>query len=269
MKKHQSSRRKALMAGLVACCAGAALAVWTGALRAKDNPKLAGSWNFNKDQSDDTEMKIQDAQQNTRGRGRNAGGIDPNGPGYPGGNDPNYPGGGPGYPGGGGVGYPGGGGIGYPRGGIGGVPIGGGMPGQGRRGMPGGGGNWGEPDFHDVGHVPGMLKIDQTDERVTILDDQGNTETLYLDGKKHKETDASGESFSVKTHWEGDRLVAESKLSHGGNLTETFKPTDDGKQLLVTLELRDPHLNTPLEIRRYYDAAGSVNGAKAKPAGNQ
>jgi len=87
-------------------------------------PNLSGHWQFNKDQSDDAQQKITDAQSNQRTTANSGGG-------YPGGG-----GGGGGYPGGGG-GWPGGGG-GYPGGG-GGYPGGGGMGrgGMGRRGQQG------------------------------------------------------------------------------------------------------------------------------------
>jgi|GEM_PF-1534216 len=101
-----------------ACCL---LAAPMGVARAGDKAQLSGNWNFNPDQSDDAQQKVQEAQQNSQHG--SAGG------GYPGGGST-----GGGYPGGGGIGgsYPGGGGMG--RGGM-----GGGMGRRGGMGNPGGG----------------------------------------------------------------------------------------------------------------------------------
>src|ERR1035438_2257830 len=99
-----------------ACC----LLALVGVARAGDKTQLSGNWNFNSDQSDDAQRKVQEAQQNSQ-RGSA-------GRGYPGGGSA-----GGGYPGGGGIGgrYPGGGGMG--GGGMG-RPGGGGGDGRRRKG---------------------------------------------------------------------------------------------------------------------------------------
>lgn len=87
---------------LVGSALAAAFAVVAQTSFGQSKPHFAGNWNFNKDQSDDANQKIHDAQAQTRSQ---AGGYP--GGGYPGGGYPggSYPGGG--YPGGGGVGFPG------------------------------------------------------------------------------------------------------------------------------------------------------------------
>ena len=113
--------------------------------RAGDSqPNLGGRWQFNKDQSDDAQQKITDAQSNQRTSANSGGG-------YPGGGTGGgYPGGGTGggYPGGGG-GWPGGGGMG--RGGM------------GRRGgqQANRGSTVSAEDWDRVGQTSKLLQVDQ------------------------------------------------------------------------------------------------------------
>ena len=210
--------------------------------RAQDKPHLAGRWNFNQDQSDNASQKVQAAEASAR----TIGGGYPGGGGAPGGGSP----GGGGYPGGG---YPSGGGMGFPggRGGMGGGRRGGGS-------SAGQGTGLSSQDLEQLEQNPKMLNIAQDEKQVTITDDSGNTTNLYPDGKKHKETDSSGQATSIKAHWDGDRLIAESKLK-SGKLTETYVLSRDGKQLYVTSQLDNSQLSAPLVIRRVYDrAAGNA-----------
>jgi len=217
-----------------------------GVARAADNqPKLSGRWEFNKDQSDHAQQKISEAQ-NSQHVGNDKGGR------YPGG------GSGGGYPGGG-VGYPGGG-IGYPGVGI-------GWPGAGM-GLPGPGGGMGRhkgpahsvssEDWDRLAENPKFLQVDQRSKQVVITDDSDRAQTLYLDGKKHEQKDASGKKVSTKTEWQGNTLVAETKLSHSTKVTQTFRVSDDGKQLYVTSRLENPSLEAPVSIRRVYDLLSST-----------
>ena len=237
----------------LACCLLAALAAVS---RAADKPHLSGNWHFNPKQSDDAQAKVHDAQERSSSSRRRSGG------GYPGG-DPNggsYPGGGGGYPGGiPGTDYPGGGssrvGVGGPMGGIGvGVPIGGigrrGRDGAGREGSGISGQEW-----EALAATPKTLKIEQHEKDIVLRDDSGNSQTLYPDGKKHKEDNLQGNKVSTKTRWEGDELTTESKLGHSGKFTETFRLSAEGKQLEVISRLEDPSLAAPLTIRRVYDRA--------------
>jgi hypothetical protein len=222
---------------LLASAVVAGLGTLTRISPAQDKPHLAGRWNFNQDQSDNASQKVQAAEASAR----TVGGGYPGGGGAPGGGSS----GGGGYPGGG---YPGGGGMGFPggRGGMGG----------GRRGGSGAGQGTGlsSRDLEQMEQTPKILNITQDEKQVTITDDSGNTTNLYPDGKKHKETDSSGQSTSIKAHWDGNRLIAESKLK-SGKLTETYVLSHDGKQLDVTSELDNSQLSAPLVIRRVYDSA--------------
>jgi hypothetical protein len=236
----------------LACCLVAALAAVS---RAADKPDLSGNWNLNSKQSDDAQAKIRDAQEHSSISRRRSGG------GYPGG-DPNggrYPGGGGGgmpgtdYPGGGSSGV----GIGGPMGGVGiGVPIGG----IGRRGRGGAGREGSEisgEEWEALAATAKTLKIEQREKQIVLRDDSDNSQTLYPDGKKHKEENLQGKKVSTKTEWEGDRLTTESKLGHSGKFTETYRLSAEGKQLEVISRLEDPALAVPLTIRRVYDRASA------------
>lgn len=222
---------------LATCCLVAGL---VGVSRAADKSQLKGVWNFNQDQSDDARDKVRDAQEKSASARRDSGGGYPSGGTYPGGT----------YPGGG---YPGGGiGVGIGRVGIGG-PIGGGT---GRRGgMAHQGGGVSSEEWDELAANPGFLKIDQHEQQIVISDDTGHARTFYPDGKKHQETDADGRKTWTKTEWDGNSLIAESKLRHSGKLTETYRLTPDGKQLYVVSRFEDPSLAGPLSIRRVYDLA--------------
>jgi hypothetical protein len=224
----------------------ASLLAGSRASLAENSPHLAGKWNFNQDQSDDASKKIQDAQASAKLQTNGyPGGSGSPGGGYPSGTD--YPGGG-GYPGSGGGGFPGG------RGGMG--PMGGGRGGRGQqRGPAAQGAGLSDADMEQLAANPKMLTVEQDEKQVTITDGSGQPKNLYPDGKKHKEKDSNGQSNTVKTHWEGSRLVAESKLGHSGKLTETYQLSQDGKQLDVIQQLDNSQMSQPLIIRRVYDSA--------------
>ena len=220
----------------------------TGVARAGENqPKLAGRWQFNKDQSDDAQQKITDAQSNQRTSANSGGG-------YPGGGT------GGGYPSGGG-GWPGGGGGGWPGGGM-------GRGGMGRRGgqQANRGSTVSAEDWDRLAENPKFLQVDQKSDQVVITDDSDHTQTLYLDGKKHDDKDANGKKISsTKTDWESDTLVAETKLDHGTKLTQSFRLSDDGKQLYVVSRLENSSLQGPVTVRRVYDLLGSTTQQSSAP----
>jgi hypothetical protein len=219
-----------------------------GVARAGDKqPKLSGRWEFNKDQSDDAQQKIADARQNSQ-RSSNTGGG-----GYPGG------GSGGGYPGGGG-GWPGGGGMGWPGGGM-------GRGGMGRRGGQGnrGGSTVSSEDWDRLAETPKFLRVDQRSDQFVVTDDSDRAQTFYPDGKKHDDKDVNGQKVTTKTEWQGDMLVAETKLAHSSKLTQSFRLSDDGKQLYVTSRLESPSLQAPVSVRRVYNLLGSTPQQGSSP----
>jgi hypothetical protein len=217
-----------------------------GVARAADNhPKLGGHWQFNKDQSDDAQQKIDDARASSQ-RGSNSGG------GYPAG------GGGGGYPGGGG-GWPGGG-VGWPGGGM-------GRGGMGRRGArpSGGESSVSSEDWERLAETPKFLRVDQRSDQVVVTDDEDHAQTFYSDGKKHDDKDANDKKVSTKTEWHGDTLVTETKLSHSTKLRQSFRVSEDGKQLYVISSLENSSLQNPISVRRVYDLLGPTTQGGPTP----
>lgn len=207
--------------------------------RGGDKAQLTGHWNFNLDQSDDAGQKVQDAQQNSKVRANTGGGG-------------NYPGSGSTYPGGGG-GYPGGGMGGMGRGGMGGMGgMGGGMGRGGRQGTQNNSGVSSE-EWDRLAANPKYLLIDQRSDQVVVTDESDHAQTFYPDGKKHDDKDDSGRKISTKASWDGDVFSAETRLPHSEKLTQTFRMSDDGKQLYVVTRFEAPSLAGPVSIRRVYD----------------
>ena len=202
--------------------------------RADDKTQLTGHWNFNQDQSDDADQKVQEAQQNSKVRASST--------------DSGT------YPGAGGGTYPGGGGMGgMGRGGMGGMGgMGGGM-GRGGRQSSNRGDAVTSEDWDRVAANPKSLRIDQRSDQIVVTDDTDHAQTFYLDGKKHDDKDADGKKFSTKASWDGSAFIAETKLPHSEKLTQTFRVSDDGKQLSVITRFEAPSLNGPVSIRRVYD----------------
>jgi hypothetical protein len=123
---------------------------------------------------------------------------------------------------------------------------------RGGMGNPGGGGGVSGQDWEALATNPKSLRINQRDDQIVISDDSDHTRTLYPDGKKHEEKDADGKKTSTKTEWQGDALIAETKL-HSGKLTETYRVSSDGKQLIVVSRFDNSSLSGPLSIQRVYD----------------
>ena len=104
---------------------------------------------------------------------------------------------------------------------------------------------------------PKYLRIDQRSDHIVVSDDSDHAQTFYPDGKKHDDKDADGKKFSTKASWEGGALVAETKLPHSEKLTQTFRVSEDGKQLSVITRFEAPSLGGPVSIRRVYDVPKS------------
>jgi hypothetical protein len=218
-----------------------------GMARAKDKAQLTGYWNFNASASDDADQKVHEAQINnengvTDSRG---GSADPTaGTGGPGG----------GICGGVGGGYPTIGGMGGGRGGMGGMGgIGGGGMGRGSRQGTRGPEVTSE-EWDRLAANPKYLHVDQRSDQIVVSNDSDQTQTFYPDGKKHEDKDVDGKKITTKGGWDSDSFIAETKLSRSQKITETYRLSDDGKQLFVTTRFEDTALKGPVTIRRVYDA---------------
>ena len=142
-----------------------------------------------------------------------------------------------------------------------------GRGGMGRRGGQSspGGSTVSSEDWDRLAENPKFLQIDQRSDQVVVTDDSDYAQKFYPDGKKHDEKDVNGKKVTTKTEWEGDALVSETKLAHSGKLVQTFRMSDDGKQLYVTSRLENPSLQAPVSIRRVYDLLGSTTQQSSSP----
>jgi hypothetical protein len=144
-----------------------------------------------------------------------------------------------------------------------------GRGGMGRRGGGGqgdrGGSTVSSEDWDRLAESPKFLRVEQQSDKVVVTDDSDRAQTFYLDGKKHDDKDENGKKISTKTQWQGDTLVAETKLSRSSKLTQSFRVSDDGKQLYVTSRLEHPSLQAPVSVRRVYDLLGSTTQQGSPP----
>jgi len=112
-------------------------------------------------------------------------------------------------------------------------------------------------DWDRLGQTPKLLEIDQKSGQLVVTDDSAHAQTYYLDGKKHDDKDDNGKKISsTKTELQGNTVVAETKLDHGTKLTESFRVSDDGKELTIVSRLENSSLQGPVTIRRVYNMMG-------------
>ena len=122
-------------------------------------------------------------------------------------------------------------------------------------------------DWDRLAETPKSLHIDQRSDQVVVIDDSDRPQTFYPDGRKHEDQDASGKKVSTKSEWQGDALIAETNLSHSTKLTQTFRVSEDGKQLYVVSRLEAPSLQGPVSIRRVFDLTNAT--AQSKPGSHE
>jgi hypothetical protein len=130
--------------------------------------------------------------------------------------------------------------------------IGGGGMGRGTRQATRGPEVTGE-EWDRLAENPKYLHIEQHSDQIAVTNDSDQGQTFYPDGKKHDDKDPSGKKITTKADWEGDSLIAETKLSRSQKITESFRVSSDGKQLYVVTRFEDTSLKGPVSIRRVYD----------------
>lgn len=105
----------------------------------------------------------------------------------------------------------------------------------------------------DVLEAPLTLTIVQADASVTLTDNHGRSQRLTLNNKKEKRP-VDNRMVDVRTKLDGDRVVNETWLGNGLNLTETYSLASGRRQLQVSVKLEGSHLPRPMSLRRVYDA---------------
>jgi len=218
---------------------GLALAIGLAAslnpLCAGQRPDLSGQWKLNPAESDSSTQRVHEAIQNSQTINR------PMGTGYPG--------------------------AGVPMGRtpMGGVPMGGGPRGR----IPGSdipptatnpqNNDLDEPNLDALARQPQHLSIGEQADKITLTDQDDHAQTLYPDGKKHKQQTPDGQSHTMKTRWQGNSLVSETSLGREGKLWETYRLRQDGQQLEVEFRLNNSRLSMPLTVRSVYDRADKAS----------
>ena len=185
-------------------------------------PSMAGAWTRNKDLSDVSAGRGQQADDDSgrgdgRGRGDRGGGRRGGGGGF--------------------------GGGGFGRGGMG----RGGGDGAGR----------GNPEemtrmreaMRDVTNPSDHLTITQAGSMIVLTGADGRTTRLSPDGKKIKDDNTRVER---KTRWDGETLVSEINGLGPGKMTQTFAVDPGGKLLRITLVMEGGR--QPRTITQVYDA---------------
>jgi hypothetical protein len=191
---------------------------------------IFGVWQFNRDDSDDPQQKMQDAQQSSRS------------------NNSGYGGGGPR--------------VGFPGGGMG----GGGLGGR-RQGQPSMSDDERQKMQELVNPANRMTLTEAVkNTEVDVTDDQQRALKLYTDGRKiQKSKDSTTEEIAA--HWDGKQLATDEKSPRGNKMSRTYELSYDGTQLYETLHMTTGRSNTPLLIRYVYDAYGPPPaGAASAPA---
>ena len=199
------------------------------ALQAVDMPDLSGTWQLNKDASDDAEKILSDA----RASGGSGGGS------------------------GGGGGMSGGMGGGRSHG------HGGGGGGGGRGGSHGqdGASSQGSGDWFAALKT---LQIQHKEPELTITDAAGRVRVVYTDGRKTEEERSHGGTTVVTASWKDGHVEIVSKPETGPKMTEDFTITADGSQLTVTTKMEGGR-GPAVTIHRVYDAV-KAPAAKAPSA---
>lgn len=127
-----------------------------------------------------------------------------------------------------------------------------------------GGGAWGRRGGRDEGgggsaregaRPPMMALLNASEITVTnvepevgLVEPDGVVETLYPDGKKHKNKDSGVET---RTTWKDDTLKVERKTERG-KLKQTWSLSPDAKELTLLLEIQRGSMPS-VSVRRVYD----------------
>ena len=203
---------------------------------------FVGEWTLNKELSDDPRAKMREG----RPEGGPPGGGEPGGGGWGGG----HRGGGGGWGGGGrggGGGWGGGGGGGRRGGGMGPERAGGGS-----------------------GPAGGMLfsadriTITNLTPEITIVAPEGDLRTLHADNQGYQTSGGA----TVKTRWDGTRLLVETKRERGGMKEAWAVSTEPPRRLTVLVELERPSGGS-VRIKRVFDPRASDTPAATTPATTQ
>jgi hypothetical protein len=206
--------------------------------REKPAPRqnIGGSWNFNRDASDDARNKLEQAHRGGTSTQTNGpvGGNGPYGGGPYGGGYP-YPGNGP---------YGGG-----PWGGSG--PYGGNPNGRNRGGYDADDNETQSPAMREYIYPATDITFMLKDSEADLTDDAARRRVFYTDGRKLQKSKDDNDR-EITAHWEGNRLVADEKLN-GEHLRRSFELSGDGRQLDEEVDLDATRYRSAVTFHYVYD----------------
>ena len=204
---------------------------------ADEEPNLEGIWVLNYDLSDDPQEKMAGMREQGGRGGFGGGGRRPGG---------------------------GGGGRGGGRGGGG---FGGGR---------GSGGGQFDPNRMErmqaamqlVMQASARFTITQREGEVVITDKDGVVHIMRTDGRTTKRMIGNGIQVERKTEWDDGRLVVETDVGSGSQVTQVYELSAEGTQLRVTSALENSRVGRNIEIRRVYEAAEDEHGSRLRAHGS-
>jgi hypothetical protein len=99
----------------------------------------------------------------------------------------------------------------------------------------------------------GSLSIEQKDNEFDFVDDQSRKQVLYTDGRKlRKSKDDKLQEFAAR--WDAGHLTYDEKRPPRGTITRTFELSLDGRQLIETMEIDNGSIAVPVIVKYVYDA---------------
>jgi hypothetical protein len=99
--------------------------------------------------------------------------------------------------------------------------------------------------------VPGFELV-QTDSTMLVINEDGFSYTVYLDGRKTELPLNDSTSVEVKAEWKNGSLVVEYKPQGGGKMTETYSLADSGVYLRLEVKVEHGLLRQPAWEPRMY-----------------
>ena len=147
-----------------------------------------------------------------------------------------------------------GGGYPYPGNGPYGGPNGGGPngPNGGNRGGYGDSSEAQSPALREYIYPATDVTFVLKDSEADLTDDLARKRVFYTDGRKLQKP-KDDNYREIAAHWEGNRLVADEKLSGGEHVRRTFELSSDGRQLDEEVYLDATRSRSAVTLRYIYD----------------
>jgi len=105
----------------------------------------------------------------------------------------------------------------------------------------------------DLLEVPEVLRVRITADAVTFVDDLQRLRTYPTNGKLQKYQIGAAQ-FQARAYWSGAELHKEIEATGNFHMTEVYRLSESGTQLLVAIRIGDPKKNATLAgLNRVYD----------------